>query len=434
MSALLLAMLFGVLAPGADSTSTSPVPSVPLADTTTATRSNALRVFVDCQECATADLDFFRGDITFVDHVRDRAEAQVHVLITSNSTGGGGDAFTLTFIGRGGFAAMADTLRHDARSGEASAVTRTALSQLMKLGLMRYVARTTTAHRIGIKDAGVAAAGADAKVPAVDRWDNWVFRTRLNGYFNGQTSYSNTSLYFSQSAGRVTLASKFGVSVNGSYNESRFDLGSGTEVVSISRSRGASGRYVWSLAGHWSAALRSGVSASTYDNNRLLVSAGPGLEYNLFPYTESTRRQLRFQYSLSYRHADYVVETIFDKTRESLLREGIEVVLDMREPWGSTALSVEGEHYLHDFGKNRLRASGSVSLNVVQGLSIDISGYAARPRDQLSLAKAAATQEEILLRRRQLATQFEYFVSVGVTYTFGSIFNSIVNTRFGSGT
>ena len=82
----------------------------------------------------------------------------------------------------------------------------------------------------------------------------------------------------------------------------------------------------------------------------------------------------------------------------------------------------------------RTLSSGSVSLNVVQGLSVRISGYAARPRDQLSLAKQAATQEQILLQRRQLATQFEYFVSLGVSYTFGSIFNNVVNSRFGSGT
>ena len=111
MSTLVLAMLLGALATGPDSTSSPADPGIPAS----ATRSNALRVFVDCQECRQDDLDFFRGDITFVDHVRDRAEAQVHVLITSNATGGGGDARTLTFIGRGAFAAMNDTLRHDAR-------------------------------------------------------------------------------------------------------------------------------------------------------------------------------------------------------------------------------------------------------------------------------------------------------------------------------
>ena len=436
MNALLLALLLAAPHPGADADSARAGADsmTAAADTATAGPAGALRVFLDCQHCDRADLEFFRGDLPFVDHVRDRAEAQVHVLITSHSTGGGGDALTLSFIGREAFAALDDTLRHDARAAEATAVTRAAVSQLLKLGLMRYIARTATASRVGISYTAAGAAAGGARPQAADRWDNWVFRTSVNGYFNGQSTYSNTSLYFSQSAGRVTLASKFGLSVNGSYNESRFDLGNGTEIVSISRSRGINGRYVWSLADHWSAAARAGASTSTYDNNRLLVTAGPGLEYNLFPYTESTRRQLRFEYRISYRRAEYVEETIFDRTRENLGRQGIEVVLDTREPWGSAEVSVEGDHYLHDFGKNRLQASGSISLNVVQGLSINIGGYAARPRDQLSLAKQAATQEEILLRRRQLATQFEYFVSLGVSYTFGSIYNSVVNARFGSGT
>ena len=41
------------------------------------------------------------------------------------------------------------------------------------------------------------------------------------------------------------------------------------------------------------------------------------------------------------------------------------------------------------------------------------------------------TDEEILLRQRELATSFQYFVSLGVSYTFGSIFSNVVNPRFG---
>lgn len=37
-----------------------------------------------------------------------------------------------------------------------------------------------------------------------------------------------------------------------------------------------------------------------------------------------------------------------------------------------------------------------------------------------------------MLRRRQaLATDYEYELSIGISYTFGSIFNNIVNPRFG---
>ena len=44
-----------------------------------------------------------------------------------------------------------------------------------------------------------------------------------------------------------------------------------------------------------------------------------------------------------------------------------------------------------------------------------------------------ATTEEVLLRQRQLATGYQYFVNFGVSYSFGSILNNIVNPRFGGG-
>ena len=42
----------------------------------------------------------------------------------------------------------------------------------------------------------------------------------------------------------------------------------------------------------------------------------------------------------------------------------------------------------------------------------------------------AATTEEILLRLRQLATDYSYYTSVGFSYRFGSAFNNVVNPRF----
>ena len=56
---------------------------------------------------------------------------------------------------------------------------------------------------------------------------------------------------------------------------------------------------------------------------------------------------------------------------------------------------------------------------------------ASRIRDQLSLPARGATPEEVLLRLRQLQSGYEYGVSFSLTYTFGSIFSSVVNPRFG---
>ena len=67
----------------------------------------------------------------------------------------------------------------------------------------------------------------------------------------------------------------------------------------------------------------------------------------------------------------------------------------------------------------------------MRGLSLDIGGSASRIRDQISLPRRGATPEEVLLRLRRLRSSYEYSFSMSLTYTFGSIFSSVVNPRFG---
>jgi hypothetical protein len=59
--------------------------------------------------------------------------------------------------------------------------------------------------------------------------------------------------------------------------------------------------------------------------------------------------------------------------------------------------------------------------------------YYSKIRDQISLPRQGATPEEILLQLRQLQTNYSYSVGMGFSYSFGSVFTSIVNPRF-SGT
>ena len=49
--------------------------------------------------------------------------------------------------------------------------------------------------------------------------------------------------------------------------------------------------------------------------------------------------------------------------------------------------------------------------------------------DQLYLAKGDANLEDLLLQRRQLATTYEITSSIGLSYTFGSMYNNVVNTQ-----
>jgi hypothetical protein len=114
------------------------------------------------------------------------------------------------------------------------------------------------------------------------------------------------------------------------------------------------------------------------------------------------------------------------------LNESLSITLELKQTWGSVEASLEGSHYFHDFNKNRLVLYSELSLRLLKGISLRLYGRVSRIRDQLSLPKGEATTEEVLLRRRQLATQYYYWTSIGLSYTFGSIYSNVVNPRFGN--
>jgi hypothetical protein len=74
-----------------------------------------------------------------------------------------------------------------------------------------------------------------------------------------------------------------------------------------------------------------------------------------------------------------------------------------------------------------------MNVRLFKGFSVNLFGEFSRTRDQVYLPRGEASTEEILLRQRQLLTGYQYSFEFGFSYTFGSIFNNIVNPRFGGG-
>jgi hypothetical protein len=165
---------------------------------------------------------------------------------------------------------------------------------------------------------------------------------------------------------------------------------------------------------------------------KLAYSIHPAVEYNFFPYSESTRRQLRVLYKLGYNYFDYFDETIYGKTSNRLWNQALSVELDLNEPWGTAEVGLEGSHYFHDFSKNRLELDAELTIRIWKGLSFDIEANYSLTHDQLSLPKGDATLEEILLERRELASNYDYRFEIGLDFSFGSIFSNVVNPRFGN--
>jgi hypothetical protein len=394
----------------------------------TANVEKPVRVFLDCQyEC---DMEFTRTEIPWVDHVRDRADADVHLLVTTRSTAASGREFTLTFIGLKEFASLTDTVAVVSPESDSQDARRRTVTEAIKRGLLRYAARRPGSEKLTVTY--TATAGSSAAPRGRDRWNLWVFRTRADVYLNGEESSRSTQLYGSVSANRISPDWKANISVDGNYGENRFTFQDGSKFNSYSHGYGVRQLLVKSIGSQWSVGERSSISASTFQNTKLAFRVAPAVEYNFFPYKESTRRQLRLQYAIGTTHYRYEDTTIFNRLTETRGDHSLLASLDMRQQWGSISISVDGTALLDDPGKHSVNLNPEFDLRLVRGLSLNLFGYVSRLRNQLYLAKGGATDEEVLLRRRQLATSYQYFVGAGLSYTFGSIYNNVVNPRFGN--
>jgi hypothetical protein len=389
--------------------------------------SQRVRAFIDCNVYGCDD-EFFRREILFVDHMREPQDASVHVLVTAEPTGGSGTAYTVTFLGKREFANLGDTLRVVVPESATTDDRRRKLAHYIELGLLRYAARGSAAEEVTVTYA--APKSAPTKVATKDRWNYWVFQTTANANLNGEQSSHSAFLNASQSANRTTREWKTRLSLNQGYSENKFKFDDGTGFASYSHSFYLNQLTVKSVTPHFSAGEILAYGSSTFLNQKSATRVAPAVEYDLFPYEESSRRQLTLQYSVGISHFRYNDTTIFGKIAETRPDQSLKLGVGFTQPWGSISTTLTGSTFLDDNSKNRLELFNSANVRLFKGLSFNAFIVASRVRDQLYLAKGGATEQEVLVRRRQLATSYSYFAGFGLSYTFGSIFNNIVNPRF----
>ncbi|MBA2304614.1 MAG: hypothetical protein H0W08_18555 [Acidobacteria bacterium] len=335
----------------------------------------------------------------------------------------------LSLTGLGGLAGRDSTLKAVTGTGDPEDVRRRQLLTTLRIALLPYLARDGVPQGLKVDVELGPTAGASAG--RRDPWNSWVFSIRGSGSMNGEESNKERQISAELGADRITPNWKttFGLEIDQETEE--FDLDEDEPVKVQRRERDFSWLIVKALGEHWSAGARGEVRSSTFDNTKLRIAAAPAIEFNVFPYSTYQRRQLRAQYALGVQRQKYFEETLFGKLDETLPAHELSVTYNQRERWGSVEGRVEWFQYLQDLSKSRLETNGEVSWRILRGLSVSADASASRQRDQISLRRRGATPEEILLRLRELQSGYEYDVSLSLTYTFGSIFSSIVNPRFG---
>jgi hypothetical protein len=417
LAAVVLSILVAAATPiSAQTSAASPQP----------TATGALKVLLTCGAC---DVDHLRKTLSFVEILSDGATAEVEVAATS-AAANPETRWTLTLRGLNSQAGHNRTVTFGVAATATPEQARADFAQFLALALAPYAAASEIGPHMDVTFERPGGGDADARRDQRDPWNYWVFRLGANLYQSGEQTTSSGSYGVNASANRTTGNWKLRFAASRSLSSSEFEI---EDEVIESRLTDwqVDALVVKSLGARWSWGLTSSVTGSTFSNAEIISRFMPGMEYDVFPYAESSRRSLTIQYTAGFAHYEYQEVTIFDRIQEDVGLHTVNVSLGLRQPWGSTGASFAFTQHLTSLDRTRLTTGGNFSVRLTRSLSVNGNASYSRIRDLFTLPRGDASDEEVLLRLRQLDTGFRYSFNVGFSYAFGALSNTTVNPRFG---
>jgi len=386
-------------------------------------KKESIKLFIDCR----CEKSYLRQEINFVNHVRDQKLANVVLMIYDIANGSGGRTYKLVFNGSSAYLGIENELSFDSNMNMTSDDIRKGLLSTVKTGLLKYVLESGLADNIvyKISDSGLS---ERQDIDFDDPWNNWIFEVYGEAELDKETSRKEFEYEVGFESDKVT--EKWRVRADLQLNLANNKYIQDDEEFTSKRERYFGyGSIVRSLSDHWSLGVFAGARHDSYTNISLAASFTPAIEYNIFPYREVLRREIVFAYKIGYAHNDYIETTIFGEEEETIFNHSLDIQARFRQPWGNLYSRLRASTFLDDFSKNRVQFNGSVSVRVFKGMAVRFSGSLQLIRDQINLPAGSASLEDVLLQQKQIATDFETGFRVGVSYTFGSAFNNIINTR-----
>src|SRR4030043_1858073 len=135
-------------------------------------RKDALNVFF-----TTEASDYIKKEIPYINYVRDRKVADVYIIWTQESTGSGGSVSTFFIVGQGKYSGMTDTVKCNISPDETTDIKRAKEVKGLKMGLVRYVAKTPLAQYLNINFSEPL-----SETVSTDKWNSWVYAVNLYAY------------------------------------------------------------------------------------------------------------------------------------------------------------------------------------------------------------------------------------------------------------
>jgi hypothetical protein len=388
------------------------------------TKNKELKIFLDCNIC---DNTYIKQNLGKVEFVRDQSLGDVHLFFVSQRNGSGGRSYEIDFIGKEELADINYKIEFSTDANMTSDDVRKRILKNIKLGLVRFWIAKGATDEVSVSVPTPSTESDTAEVK--DPWNYWLFRIGARGFFNGQESNRSSNLNFNVSARRVTEKNKFSLRMGFGENKSVFTFDD-EDIVAINNNKFLNVNDVISLNNHWSAGAFGSLGSSTFSNRDLYWSFKPAIEYNFFKYDESAKKQLTLSYRNGVVYNKYIERSVFGKNEEHLWEHNVLLGGVVRQEWGNINGEASFNQYLHDTTLNSLGFFLGANIRIFKGFNFDVSGNYRITRNQINLPAGNVSLEELLLQQQQLQSGYNYFVSIGFSYSFGSIYNTVVNPRF----
>lgn len=414
-----------------------------------------LKIFIDCNE-TPCDYNFIRTEITLIDFVLDRIAADAHILITSVKNGNGARRIQYIFFGQHRFANYSDTLISTLSPNATDIEIRQEVANRIKMGLVSFYAHSDLANQINIvltlnkgyseqkltnqsslqimmRSPSAKAIDTRTTQNTRDKWNYWVFNVGSDGVFNLDQVYKSIRTSGNVSANRITNKLKVNFNAFGGQDNSSYSYelnGVQSKYIVTNSNYGLNHKLIKSISKHWSAGYETYFNNNTFLNIKSQFYLRPAVEYAIFPYSQVNNKFFTIGYGLDVRRNSYYETTIYDKNAEILWGHKLQSYLSIKQKWGNINSSIAYSNFFNNWKFNNLTVSLTVNVRITGGLFFYTYANAGLTRDQLYLVKGTASEQDVLVRRRQLASAYNFYSGVGLSYRFGSILNNFVNPRF----
>ena len=380
-----------------------------------------IKVFLSCN----CDYQYIIQNTQLFDYVRDRTLSDIEVFIFDIRNASGGIKYSIEFKGKNEFNSKENKISTDISQNLTLKESRDALLKTYKLGMVFFLQNTPFQEKMEVtfdnyKDPSIE--------PLSDQWKNWIFE--VSGSFNFQDEKSINEKQYNLAFEIDRVTEKWRVRSDiGFWRSVKFFKGE-EENYSSERERSyLTGSIVRSISNHFSTGIFGSFETDTYTNYKSFYNFSPALEYNLIPYKEVLTREVTFAYKIGYNLYEYFEETLYGFNKQNLFNQSLTLNVRFREKWGNIYSYLVASQFIDQPDLRRLTLNNNLNLRVFRGLSVRLSGSFQLIRDQINLPKGETSIEDLLLRQRQISTDYQNRISLGLSYTFGSIFNNIVNTR-----